>query len=700
MFGRRLNIRGSDLVLMALVMAIAAMLIVPLPSPLLDLLLVLNLSLSILLLLVGLYVGSSSALFTFPSILLLTTLFRLGLNVASSRLILSQGEAGRVIEAFGTFLTGGEVVVGLIIFAIITVVNFIVISNGAARVSEVAARFALDALPGRQMMIDTDARAGVISADEASRKRDDLSRESQLYGSMDGAMKFVQGDAIAGIILILTNICGGMYMGISSGLGFSEAIQTYTVLTVGDGLVAQIPSLLTSICAGIIVTRVSSSERSSLSSDLQLQLFSQPIALVVTAGVLLFISLMPGIPMIPFIIAACALGGIGFWSSRHQHGGLSIERKVSSNKGDFSALSGESDVNAEGTLVLSLDKGSLYRIYRARMADYANSWSVFKGAFYDDTGISLPGLNVVVDELLPHGTYCVRSFGIELLSGSIPDDSVLVETSITQAAVLGFKVLREEEHPVSGHRLFWTERSARNTTMLDAARIAHHDFFGFISLRLAQLIREHPEDVVSVTYIHSMLRQIEKRYPGLVADAFGKDFVSVPKLAEITQELIRQGVSIRDFRSIMECIAAYCSTAGIASAGESQVELAEVVHFVRASKRRQIVRRFVGSCAALPVLTLSPNVEGNFEDASADRWTTSLAMAPELYDTLLQGLFAVVRPALAAGSLPIALLCSRGVKEKVISFVRMSGLRIFVTTLDEIDPSFPVMQIGVWDAEV
>ena len=212
MFGRRLNVRGSDLVLMALVIAIAAMLIVPLPTPLLDLLLVLNLSLSILLLLVGLYVGSSSALFTFPSILLLTTLFRLGLNVASSRLILSQGEAGRVIEAFGTFLTGGEVVVGLIIFAIITVVNFIVISNGAARVSEVAARFALDALPGRQMMIDTDARAGVISADEASRKRDDLSRESQLYGSMDGAMKFVQGDAIAGIILILTNICGGMYM--------------------------------------------------------------------------------------------------------------------------------------------------------------------------------------------------------------------------------------------------------------------------------------------------------------------------------------------------------------------------------------------------------------------------------------------------------------------------------------------------------
>jgi type III secretion protein V len=694
-----LKVRLSDVVLMSLVIAIAAMLIVPLPTPVLDILLVLNLSLSILLLLVGLYVGSSSALFTFPSILLLSTLFRLGLNVASARLILSQGEAGRVIEAFGTFLIRGEVVVGLIIFAIVTVVNFIVISSGAARVSEVAARFALDALPGRQMMIDNDARSGVISADEASRKRDDLRRESQLYGSMDGAMNFVKGDAIAGIMIILTNIFGGIYMGMASGLGISEAIQTYTVLTVGDGLVTQIPSLLTSICAGIIVTRVSTSERSSLSSDLHLQLFSQPVTLIATAGVLLFISIMPGIPMLPFVMAAAGLVAIGIAGRKKSHSRLTMQAQTPTDGSDGAAISGDGD-SADSTLILTLDKANLFRVYRNRAVDYSASWRRFRELFFEDTGIQLPSLRVVADDLLAPGSYVVKHLGVEMVSGTVPDEAVLAEISSVQAQVLGFKALRDEEHPSSGHRLFWTPRTPRSIEMLQAARIRYYDFLEFVALRIAQVVREHPEEVVSVTYVHSLLRQIEKKHPGLVGDGFGREFVSVPKLAEIVQELIRQGVSIRDFRSIVECIAAYCASSGVTTAAETPVDLAEVVHFVRASRRRQIVRRFVGSSASLPVLTLSPEVEHNFEDASADRWTTSLAMAPELYDTLLRGLFVVVRPTLQAGCLPVALLCSREVKEKVIAFVRMSGLQVFVTTLDEIDPSFPVMQIGVWDAQV
>jgi type III secretion protein V len=694
-----LRVRSADVILMLLVIAIAAMLIVPLPTPVLDVLLVLNLSLSILLLLVGLYVGSSSALFTFPSILLLTTLFRLGLNVASSRLILSQGEAGRVIEAFGTFLIRGEIVVGLIIFSIVTLVNFIVISNGAARVSEVAARFALDALPGRQVMIDNDARAGTISADEASRKRDELRRESQLYGSMDGAMNFVKGDAIAGILIIITNICGGIFMGLSSGLGLSEAIQTYTVLTVGDGLVTQIPSLLTSICAGIIVTRVSTSDRSSLSADLYSQLFTQPFTLLATAAVLVVISFMPGIPMLPFLLAAAGLVTIGLVGRNRTQSRLTMQAETDPEKSD-STGAGSDGESADTTLVLALDKASLFRVYRSRAVDYSASWRRSRDAFFEDTGILLPSLRVVSDDLLPPGSYVVRHMGVEMLVGSVPDDAVLVEVSSAQAAVLGFKVLREEDHPHSGHRLFWTPRTPQNIEMLLAARIRFYDFLEFIALRIAQTAREHPEEVVSVTYVHSLLRQIEKKHPGLVGDGFGREFVSVPKLAEIVQELIRQGISIRDFRSIVECIAAYCASSGVTTNAETPVDIAEVVHFVRASRRRQVVRRFVGGINALPVLTLSPVIEQNFEEASADRWTTSLAMAPELYDTLLRGLYAVVRPTLQAGCLPVALLCSRDIKEKVISFVRMSGLQVFVTTLDEIDPSFPVMQIGVWDAKV
>ena len=694
-----LKYRYSDLVLMLLVMAIAAMLIVPLPTPVLDLLLVLNLSFSILLLLVGLYVGNSAALFTFPSILLLSTLFRLGLNVASARLILSQGEAGRVIEAFGTFLIRGEVVVGLIIFAIVTVVNFIVISNGASRVSEVAARFALDALPGKQMMIDNDARAGVISADEARRKRDELRRESQLYGSMDGAMKFVQGDAIAGILIILANIFGGMYMGIASGMALGDAVQTYTVLTVGDGLVTQIPGLLTSICAGIIVTRVSSSERSSLSTDLYLQLFTQPVTLFVTSLILLVISVMPGIPMVPFLLAAGGLVAAGVWGIRSNRALATIESQAASNLGELGMHPLENE-SSENILVLALDRANLYRLYRSGIADFSTGWRNFRDAFFEDTGIPLPSLRVVADDLLAPSSYLVKYMGTEIFAGEIPVDGMFVEIGSSQARVLGLDVLREEDHPSTGHRLFWTRRTPGVVAMLNAARIRSYDFLGFIALRIAQSTLQHPEEFVSATYVHSLLRQIEKKHPGLIGDGFGKEFVSVPKLTEILQELVRQGVSIRDFRSIMECLASYCASSGITTDSDSPVDLGEAVHFVRASRRRQIVRRFVGGVGALPVFTLSPNVEQNFEGVSADRWTNSLAMAPELYDMMLQGLFAVAKPTLQSGCLPVALLCSREIKEKVISFVRMSGLRIFVTTLDEIDPSFPVSQIGIWDARV
>ncbi|MEY4699876.1 MAG: hypothetical protein RL326_63 [Pseudomonadota bacterium] len=689
------RVKYSDLILMLFVVAIAAMLIIPLPTPVLDILLVCNIAFAILLLLIGLYVANSGALYTFPTILLLSTLFRLGLNVASARLILSQGEAGRVIEAFGTFLIRGEVVVGLIIFSIVTVVNFIVISSGAGRVSEVAARFALDALPGKQMMIDNDARAGVISANEARLKRDELRRESQLYGSMDGAMKFVQGDAIAGLFIIAANIFGGMYMGILGGMGFSDAVQTYTVLTVGDGLVTQIPSLLTSICAGIIVTRVSSSERSSLSADLRAQLFEQPVTLFVTAFILFGMALVPGLPMLPFLVASVGVTTLGWWTLRHSHGRASFDGALSADQGESLVGSKEAD-SVEGRIVLSLDSKDLHRLYRQEIQGLSAKWRTFREKMLDDIGISLPPLQVQSDTLLASSAYKASYFGVELFAGDVPTNSILVEISSSQADALGLRVIREEEHPVTGHRVFWTENSPAVTRMLLAGSIGYYDFFDFITLRMCQFCVRHPEEFISVTYVHSLLRQIEKKYPGLMADGFGREFVSIPKLTEILQELVRQGVSIRDFRSIIEALAQYCAASGITTDSNTPVEVAEAVHFIRASRRRQIVRRFVGNIPVLPVITLSPRVERDFEDVQTDRWTTALAMPPEQYDGLFQGLHSLLRPAFSGGILPIALLCSKDVKEKVISFVRVTGLNLFVTTLDEVDPAFPVMQVGVW----
>ena len=693
------RIRYSDFVLMAFVVAIAAMLIVPLPTQLLDVLLVVNLSFSILLLLVGLYVANSAALFTFPTILLLSTLFRLGLNVASSRLILSQGDAGRVIESFGTFLIRGEVLVGVIIFTIVTVVNFIVISKGATRVSEVAARFALDALPGKQMVIDNDVRSGLLSAEEARKKRDELRRESQLYGSMDGAMKFVQGDAIAGLFIILVNICGGIFMGISGGLSVAEAVDQYTVLTVGDGLVTQIPGLLTSICAGIIVTRVSSSESSSLGSDLRLQLFSQPAALLVTAGILLLFSLLPGLPTLTFLAVSVVAGLSGLLLLRKQRADpeLAHANEYGGMVGLPASQSSRSDSAADGDdLVIGLDSAVLFKSYRASVPRYVSWWTGFRGSLYGDVGLHLPNIRVESDDLGASSSYRVTHGGIEMFSGRVLPDALLVEISSSQAPILGLNVLEREEHPISGHQVFWTSYSPRVRRMLDAASIRSYDFFEFIGLKIAGFALQHPEEFISATDVHSLLRQVEKRHPGLIGEGFGREFVSVPKLAEILQELIRQGLSVRDFRAVAEGVASFCSASGVTLDNENTVDAAAVVDHIRAARRRQVLRRFIGGARALRVITVSEDVEQALQEAELESRSITLALEDEVYDSVCNGLHAVLKPALDHGVFPVAILCSDDVKRKVLSLTRSTAKRLFVLTFGELEPGIPVEQVGIW----
>ncbi len=694
------RLRYSDFVLMALVVAIAAMLIVPLPTPLLDILLVVNLSFSILLLLVGLYVANSAALYTFPTILLLSTLFRLGLNVASSRLILSEGNAGQVIEAFGTFLIRGEVLVGIIIFSIVTVVNFIVISKGAMRVSEVAARFALDALPGKQLVIDNDVRAGLLSAEEARRKRDELRRESQLYGSMDGAMKFVQGDAIAGLFIILVNICGGMFMGVSSGQSVTDAVQTYTVLTVGDGLVTQIPSLLTSICAGIIVTRVSSSENSSLSSDLRAQLFAQPVVLFVTAGILMVFGVLPGIPTVPFFAVGVVAAGAGLLLARR----LRSQAGMALQSTEFSRMTGLPQPQGSGTDVDSdsenievcLDAAVLFRSYRNAVPRYVAWWTQFRAGLFSDVGLLMPNVRVLSDDLGAASSYRVTHGGVEMFSGRVLPDALLVEISSSQAPVLGLNVLLTEEHPVSGHRVFWTSYSPRVRRMLEAASIKSYDFFEYIGLRIASFCLQHPEEFLSATDVHSLLRQVEKRHPGLIGEGFGREFVSVPKLAEILQELIRQGISVRDFRAIAEGVASYCSTNGVTLDNESTVNAASVVDHIRSGRRRQVLRRFIGAAKSLRVIQLAVEVEQILEEAELGGKSLPLAVEPETYDALCNGLQAVLKPTLEHGVVPVAILCSEDAKAKVLSVTRGAAKKLFVLTFGELDPAIRVEQIGLW----
>ncbi|HEY1101160.1 MAG TPA: flagellar biosynthesis protein FlhA, partial [Myxococcota bacterium] len=300
--------RYADIGLAVLVMLIVGMMIVPVPTHVLDVLLVLNVSISVVMLLIAMYIPQALKLASFPTIILVTTLFRLALNVSSTRLILLYGNAGEVIESFGKFVVKGNFVVGAVIFLVLMLINFLVISKGSERVAEVAARFTLDAMPGKQMSIDADLRAGAFDLDEARRRRNDLGRESQLFGSMDGAMKFVKGDSIAGLIITAINVVAGIIIGITQrDMTAGEAVETYSILTIGDGLISIIPALLMSVCAGLIVTRVASEdEDSNLGQDVATQVLAQPKAFMIAAVFILLIGLVPGLPGVPFAI--CGLG--------------------------------------------------------------------------------------------------------------------------------------------------------------------------------------------------------------------------------------------------------------------------------------------------------------------------------------------------------------------------------------------------------
>jgi type III secretory pathway component EscV len=338
----------------------------------------------------------------------------------------------------------------------------------------------------------------------------------------------------------------------------------------------------------------------------------------------------------------------------------------------------------------------LFKLYRAQAQRYTDAWHRFNESFHADVGMVLPDMNVVQNELLVPSSYRVFHAGVEMLSGEAAFDGLFVEISSSQAAVLGLPVVKEEEHPISGHKVFWTRNTAATRSVLDAGSIRSYDFFDYINLKIGSFCLRHPEEFLSVTDVHSLLRQIEKRHPGLIAEGFGKEFVPVPRLTEVLHELVRQGISIRDFRGVIEGVASYCSANRRSVDDESAVDVGEVVRHIRGHRRRQVLRRFLGTAHSLHVVSLSEEVECALSEAEFDNKSLPVAVEATVLDELINGLATVLKPTLDQGSLPIALLCSHDIKEKVLSITRMTKHALFVTTFEELDPSVPVQQVGVW----
>ena len=553
---------GAELVLAALVIGIVAMLIVPLPTWLLDILIATNLSLGVAILLIVLYVPDALAIATFPTLLLLTTLFRLALNVSSARLILLQANAGDVIKAFGTFVVRGNYIVGAVIFLLLTIIQFIVIAKGSERVAEVGARFVLDAMPGKQMAIDAEVRAGTLDGNEARRRRRMLSRESQFYGSMDGAMKFVKGDVIASLVITVVNILGGLAIGVGQkGMPAVDALKRYGLLTIGDGLVSQIPALVLSTAAGVLVTRVASEEPDTpLGEELASQLFGQPKALLVASVFVGLLAVVPGLPAVPFLIIA----GLLFYVARARRQQMARDAKRE-------ATEPRQVLTAGGTR------------RESAFVPMVVPWSV---------EVSEDLTNLLDEGTSPDGT------AREGLRGTVLGlrDRIFGELGVPLPPPR-VRAATATGMPPRSAVLSLFEVPAQVIAVPPA--LGEKEAVDFITQRAADLVRARAADFLGLAEVQRLLDELEQISPAVVRNVVPKP-VSLTLLTDVLRRLVEERVSIRDLRAILEALA---------SAASTEKDPLNLTELVRSQLRRALTFRLTRGASSLGVILVDPMIE-------------------------------------------------------------------------------------------
>ncbi|MDR2371605.1 MAG: type III secretion system export apparatus subunit SctV [Puniceicoccales bacterium] len=596
--------RYNDILLALVVVAVIMLLIVPIPTALFDLLLALNLSMSIALLILAMYIPRVLHISTFPSILLFTTLFRLALNVTSTRMILLTADAGEIIFTFGDFVVQGNFVVGAVIFGILLIVQFVVITKGAERVSEVSARFTLDAMPGKQMSIDADLRAGSIDTDQAKQKRTDLEQENQLYGAMDGAMKFVKGDTIAGLIMTAINIVAGLIIGVfQKGMSADKAITTYAILTIGDGLISTIPSLLISITAGVIVTRVSSSDAKPLGNDIGKQLLSKPKSLVVAGFIIIGFMLIPGFPKLPFL----ALGVLAILTGRSL---MQTEGKPQGGSGEIAKVAKNtglpSDI-APNTPTFKEEKGE-FSVTVPLLLDVATSIEEsvdpmvlndqliqVRRALYFDLGVPFPGIHLRFNENLTDGMYQILLQEVPVSQGRILKGSVLVRETKESLGILNIPY-QEEKAFLPNIPALWVAKDL--IPQMDKASINYMTSPQILTYHLSFILKKYASEFIGLQETRFILENFEKNFPELVKEV--QRVLPVQKIGEVLQRLVQEDVSIRNLRLIMQCLIDW---------GQKEKEPILLADYVRTSLKRYISYKYSGGQNILGVYLLDPGTE-------------------------------------------------------------------------------------------
>jgi type III secretion protein V len=597
-------VRFADLILVAMVGVMIGLMIVPLPTFLLDIFLTVNITVAVTILMVSIYIARPVQIASYPTLLLITTLYRLSLDIAATRLILLKADAGEVIRAFGMFVVSGNFVVGAVIFLIITLVQFIVITKGAERVAEVSARFTLDAMPGKQMSIDADLRAGIIDFQQARARREGLARESQFYGAMDGAMKFVKGDAIASIVITLINIVGGLIIGVAmNDMSVMEAVQTYSILTIGNGLVSQIPALLISISAGMVVTRVASEDKdANLGKDVAGQILGQPKAIAVASGLLTVLALVPGLPKIPFFILAGVTGSLAYGLYRAER----MHNEAAERTDHLAASKASEDPQISLTLPLLLQVSEaltpLVDVETEAGKKFYEQLITIRNGLYYELGVIFPAIQIKGNAPGDPGSYAIWANEVPIVNGQIRLDAVLVGDSAENMAVYGFKG-EATSNPATGKPATWLSRDQADRAKQVGYQI--WDTQEILLLHLGDYLRKNAREFIGLQDVQKIITALKGPYPTLVEETVPK-VVSLQTLTEILRRLVEEGVSIRDFKTILQILCEW---------GRIERDVLPLTEHVRAGLKAKICYQISQGRPLLFIYRLDPQFEEIFRNS-------------------------------------------------------------------------------------
>jgi len=666
----------SDIALALGIIAIIVVLILPLPKWLMDISLATSLTLSVLILMTALFIERPLDLSSFPSILLISTMIRLSLNLASTRLILANGHmgdaaAGQIIRAFGEFVMQGNFVIGIIVFSILIIVNFVVITKGAGRIAEVAARFSLDAMPGKQMAIDADLSAGIISEEESKIRRSELEQESAFYGAMDGASKFVRGDAVAGLLIVFINVIGGIIIGVAQkGLSFSEAAENYTHLTVGDGLVSQIPALIVSIAAGLLVSKAG--VKGSADKAIFNQLGKNPKSLMMSAGLMGTIAILPGIPAFPFILMAAVTGFFGYSLSKANKEAIEAEKQVKADAKAKAPVQEEPIAKslAIDTIRVELGYGLLPMVNDPEKGRLADQIKGLRKQLAESMGFILPSVRLQDNLQLPASTYLISIKEIEAGRGSVRPDMMLCMNPTGEEITIAGEATRE---PTFGLPAVWIspesteEANLKGYTVVDPSTV--------VTTHITEIIKDNMPDLLSYSETQKLLNELPQQHQKLVADIIPSK-LSLTGVQRVLQNLVGERISIRDLPTILE---------GIAEASGFSSNIMLITEHVRTRLARQICSQNVfDDSGVISLITLSPDWEQAFSESLIGQGDEKhLAMAPTQLQQFIKTLRQTYEQMAMEGKSPV-LLTSPVIRPYVRSIIERFRPQTVVMSQNEI----------------